>query len=214
MTREELLKTAKPILFSTPMIQTIQVNEKTETRRVIKPQPPRELQFPYGFITGSTIKKEIGRFCWTVGEICDGRTHIVKPRYQKGDILYVKETWATLNENYQPDKNGSIYVYKADHITGNDGPSKIKWRSSRFMPKAAARTFLLVKDVWPERLQDITEEGARAEGFVNTCREGEGFYTAVMNFAKYWDFLDKKREYPFELNSWVWAYRFERMEAK
>lgn len=217
MNREELLQIAKPILFSTPMTIAILENRKGATRRIVKPQPPENLQFPYGFITGSSDKKEIGKFCWTAGEICDGRTYTAKPRYKAGDILYVRETW-------KPAKKG--YSYRADWERDGIGDIR-KWKPSIHMPKEAARIFLKVTNMGVERAQDITEEQAIKEGvgdsfldYIANC-PGDKYKVpmehetlAIDQFELLWDSTIKKQnidKYGWDANPWVFAYEFERV---
>ncbi len=156
MTSEELPTNAKPILFNTEMVRKILAGEKTVTRRVIR--------FPEGLTGGHQVgeagnpENPIG-LMWACG--------IKRSRYQPGDILYVRETWArpSLNEinvGADPEK----YLYKADSPLQPCAWSK--WRPSIHMPKKAARILLRAIDVRAERLQDITEEQAKAEGAVKT----------------------------------------------
>ena len=81
-----------------------------------------------------------------------------KPPYKAGDILYIRETWAQA-------PNGD-YLYKAHSMYKEMGDADFSfyWNPSIHMPKAAARIFLEVTNIRKERLQDITEEDAKAEG--------------------------------------------------
>ena len=81
-----------------------------------------------------------------------------KPPYKAGDILYVRETWTQAS-------NGN-YLYKANSLSKetDNTDSFFYWKPSIHMPKAAARIFLEVVSIRKERLQDITEEDAKAEG--------------------------------------------------
>ena len=82
----------KPILFHTEMVRAILEGRKSCTRRLVKPQPDGKHTFPLGFVTDSTEKKEVGCFGFGIDE-CGGSIKYVKPPYQPGDILYVRETW-------------------------------------------------------------------------------------------------------------------------
>lgn len=77
----------KPILFNTEMVQAILNGEKTQTRRIMKPQPIYYVRGKYIFEDGQCPKK------W---EQCDNI--IDTYRYQKGDILYVRETWGKVGK--------------------------------------------------------------------------------------------------------------------
>lgn len=152
----------KPILFNTDMVRAILDGRKTVTRRVVE------------FKHGQNPK-------WTGyipdGPVLYGSNNIpaAKAPYRIGDILYVRETWASA-----PDLFGEFpqYIYRADYSekslcmgegtdeTMTDFPACVKWHPSIHMPKEAARLFLLVTDVRAERLQDIDGLGAFDEGAV------------------------------------------------
>ncbi len=188
----------KPILFSTDMVQAILEGRKTQTRRVVKGLPINQSDYDLGI-----IKRDNGSLTGYGFE---------KIPYQPGDILWVRETWARLNGDYRPDNNGKIYIYKADHVTGNDGPDLIRWRPSIHMPREAARLFLTVKDVRVERLQDISEDDARAEGCHAPCYDaitGEEHSDNRTMFKIVWNSLNAKPEYTWESNPWVWVIIFE-----
>ena len=94
-----------PILFNTEMVRAILDGRKTVTRRLIKSQPPYDVQCPLGYCTDG-YKSEIGKFAF--GSHKDGGKMIFcKPPYQPGDILYVRETWG---EGYEE----GTYIYRAD----------------------------------------------------------------------------------------------------
>lgn len=130
--------TMKPILFSTPMVQAILEGRKTQTRRVVKPQP---------------IKK--GHF-WTL----DYTRMPYKPR----DILWVRETWY-LETFYGA--HSYVYRASEPNYPVNVGAGQHGWRPSIFMPQDVARIFLRVKEVRVEKVQDITEEDTINEGVNN-----------------------------------------------
>lgn len=161
----------KPILFSTPMVQAIIDGHKTMTRRVIKPPAHMDGLFDmvFGGFFGLLSKEEkIGKL------INKGR---IVPKYSVGDVIWVRETW---QYPYDVDGNDKIidgtgrYIYLASpenwpHFTewvNSDGThsDRMPWKPSIFMPKEAARIFLKVTNVNAERLQDITEKQAQAEG--------------------------------------------------
>jgi hypothetical protein len=128
------------------------------------------------------------------------------PPYQPGDILYVRETWSEWTGGY---------LYKA--WTGpflQEGCSAtMKWHPSIHMSKEAARIWLKVTDVRVERLQDITEELAQAEG----CMSGmlTGPCAARQQFEEIWDSTIKKSDldrYGWDANPWVWVIEFERCD--
>ena len=162
-----------------------------------------------------------------------------KAPYQPGDILYVRETWERFEcWNCEGDERGNCpkepkksvldktcgcYMYRAtDEISGD-----AKWHPSIYMPKEAARIWLKVADVRVERLQDITEDGAKAEGIneewaCNWWRptyydpDSGGYPKYRDTFAfDLWESTIKKSDldrYGWNANPWVWVIEFERCE--
>ena len=192
----------KPILFNTEMVRAILDGRKTQTRRIVKPQP-KKMAVPL-----------FSNFLVRAG-ICYGCK--AKPAYRPGDILYVRETWAKISDWATVDPSVGIpdgFIYRAEWPDGEDGP---KWRPSIHMPKEAARIFLRVTDVRVERLQDITAKDAQAEGCdgLQHCNPLLGCAETIYNFKRIWDSTIKPADrdcYGWAANPWVWVYTFERIE--
>lgn len=180
----------RPILFSSPMIRAILDGKKTQTRRVVKPQPD--------ILNGTFEFSGEAKDAWPEPDVMiaytpSGKFGVCNPPYFKmpygkpGDRLWVRETWGILNSQWSPvNENphadvigkmtcgqfasyavkgfGCHIVYRADHATGNDGPGVIKWNPSIFLPRWASRITLEIADVRVERLRDITEDDAAVEG--------------------------------------------------
>ena len=191
--------TIKPILFNTEMVRAILDGRKTSTRRSVKGNIPNDAIWGY---TGFTPKGYIS----CRGVYADGYGEkFFKPPYQPGDILYVRETCGhpiSLNSDKQ-------YVFRADKIAeiGFKNDSHI-WHPSIHMPKEAARIWLRVTNVRVERLQDITDNEAEAEGFTD-------YTSTALGFAYTWDHTIKKSDfdrYGWAANPWVWVIQFERCE--
>lgn len=199
MKRSELLEKAKPILFNTEMVRAILEGRKTETRRVIKPQPKKTLWYS---IAG------YGHGKWYEEENIKGR--LWTPPCHADDILYVRETWCSAYD-------GEEYFYFADKCTEREQTKlldydDVRWRPSIHMPKEATRIFLKVMSVRVERLQDITEEQALAEGTKETFPP-----LAIDEFRDIWDSTIKmqdQEQYGWEANPWVWVILFERIEVE
>lgn len=169
----------KPILFNTEMVRAIMDGRKSCTRRLVKPQPDEKHTFQLGFVTDSTEKKEVGCFGFGIDEY-SGSIQYVKPPYQPGDILYVREAWERFEcWNCEGDERGNCpkelkksvlyktcgcYMYRATDEISRDA----KWKPSIHMPKEAARIWLKVTNVRVERLQEITEVQTEEEGFLFT----------------------------------------------
>lgn len=225
----------KPILFHTEMVRAILEGRKSCTRRLVKPQPDGKHTFPLGFVTDSTEKKEVGCFGFGIDE-CGGSIKYVKPPYQPGDILYVRETWERFEcWNCDGDERGNCpkepkksvlnktcgcYMYRAtDEISGD-----AKWHPSIHMPKEAARIWLKVTNVRVERLQecgegwciDIEKEGIATPQDPILHISDDAFHDALrMEFQKTWDSTIKKSDldrYGWNANPWVWVIEFERCD--
>lgn len=175
----------KPILFNTEMVRAILDGRKSCTRRVVKPQPTAR----YG-------------------------VQCIKPPYQPGDILYIRETWS---EGYED----GTYIYKADDKLADlptfKESSKLIYHPSIHMPKEAARIWLKVTDVRVERLQEISAESALAEGTDKYIHTNGGLdeNMTITSFIGIWNSTIKKSDidrYGWDANPWVWVIEFERCE--
>lgn len=193
----------KPILFNTDMVRAILEGRKTVTRRVVKFNHGQNPQWT-GYIPD--------------GHVLYGSNNIpaAKAPYRPGDILYVRETWAK--------SMAGTYIYKS-----TDTPLILdRWLPSIHMPKEAARLFLRVTDVRVERLQDITDEQAKAEGvqgfFLGMGESGYAvradsntFYEGPVGaFASLWNSTIKpadRNQCGWEANPWVWVINFERISC-
>lgn len=220
MTREDLLKQAKPILFNTEMVRAILEGRKTVTRRIVK------------FLDGKNPN-------WT-GYIKDGLTLYngtnepcnKKPPFKAGDYLYVRETWCkgAIDCGEEADGRDVLYVsqcegeddyiLKAHALHENIGIEDVVWKPSIHMPKEAARIFLKVTDVKVERLQMMNGKDVLKEGVDNgSSNPTMGYRFDVMQrtaFKDLWNSTIKKADidkYGWEANPWVWVVEFERVEV-
>lgn len=132
----------------------------------------------------------------------------IYPPYEKGDILYVRETWCEYTGGY-------LYKEWAEGLHQPGAGSLFKWKPSIHMPKEAARIWLKVTDVRVEELQDITEQQAVQEG-INVCKAVHAGYTDGREaFATLWNSTIKKQDieiYGWKANPFVWVIEFERCE--
>jgi hypothetical protein len=160
----------RPIIFSAEMVRAILTGKKTQTRRVCKEQP-RILpgrQYRYDGIDEEDGTHFIEILLYD-GTYTEYYLPVGKCRYgEVGDLLWVRETWIPwdglaldLQQYFEGSGRKARYLYRADIDSQKQTTG---WSPSRYMPRAAARLFLRVKNVRVERLQDISEEDAIAEG--------------------------------------------------
>lgn len=218
----------RPILFSTPMVQAIINGTKTQTRRIIKPQP---IEAAYG-------KMMYGDRELTMNSL---KNH---SKYQIGDIIWVRETWRLFGwdssegfvniqykdgsvKHFYPDVDGidnwlsnkidKIFDKGTLEVDPDDAEififkeGKTIWDPSIFMPKWATRLFLECTNVRVERLQDISEMDAKDEGsFDNNCGINK-ITQHKSGFEDIWESINGKESW--ESNPWVWVYDFKLTKA-
>ncbi len=184
------------------MVQAIWDGRKTQTRRIVKPQPTfvnQEAKYAIKEIEGKPFI-ECNCFC------------------KVGDILWVRETWKKFKKRVGMGNDCRIeefYGYKADENNPTN-PSEFydgKWHPSIHMPRSASRLFLKVKSVRVGRLQDITEEDAMAEGVKGIPRSRELYPIDdyIFPFKSLWDSIYKSQGYGWDSNCWVWVVEFEKI---
>ena len=201
-----------PILFNTEMVRANLDGRKSCTRRLVKDFVPDNAIWGYTAFTPKGCISCRGTFADGYGE------KFFKLPCEPGDILYVRETWS---------KGLERYIYRADYsdtekFYRNGKEIEMKWKPSIRMPKEAARIWLKVTDVRVERLQEITEAGAEAEGAVNNIgmihvpdNEYDHIHTAKEHFIEIWNSTIKKSDidrYGWDANPYVWVIEFERCE--
>lgn len=162
----------KPIIFSAPMVLALLDGRKTQTRRVLKPQPAPAL--PIGGADFVVMPGERGSWCWLNG--WDGSIiDRFRVPYAPGDRLYVREAWShagaavwTIADARRRGRGGVLY--RADHEEADAAGPRVdaKWWPSIHMPRGFSRLTLTVTEVRVQRLQEISEEDAMAEGIEPT----------------------------------------------
>jgi hypothetical protein len=219
----------RPIIFSGEMVRAILNGRKTQTRRVIKPQP-------------ISIGPEKAKFTIDGCSYWDGGEAFIRCPYGKpSDQLWVKETHVFERYEDEPVNNRPIFYHKGDdteydepywlcphyratdpapeldysELDGDDGEPKCKWLSSRFMPKWASRIKLEIINVRVERLQEISESDAEAEGIhLLGLPEKERYNHPrkhIVAFKELWNLLNAMRSFGWEHNPWVWVIEFKRI---
>lgn len=224
----------RPILFSGPMVRAILSGQKTQTRRVVKPQPTRLEWFEHQ-------KGWLGSFGADAGSRANPHRIVPCPYGELGDRLWVRETFSEDALTMYPCPQA---WYRADDpIDLSDVHScpkesrgrwadclacweeregrKFKWRPSIFMPRRLSRITLEIVSVRVERLQDISEGDAVAEGIkpvqmptgevmYEDYLEGGAFVARpVSSYATMWEKINGAGA--FSTNPWVWVVEFKRI---
>lgn len=232
-----------PILFSAPMVRAILEGRKTVTRRAIKPQPGSCDHSLWPNQPAPVWGMDPDESGWRCG-ICGNGMRMTKrtavgiscPYGKPGDRLWVRETWMDLRGTgveHRPDPDGPLqrYAYRADNPPGSHADEArkdfgLKWKPSIHIPRVASRILLEITDVRVERLQDISEAQAMAEGIVDVAfRPDDGWpictgymvgpddgktaleTTAANAFAGLWNSTGGD----WDANPWVWVVEFKRV---
>jgi len=196
----------RPILFSTPMVQAILKGDKTQTRRKIKHVGPHD-KMQWLIWDAAT-----GAGGWGMQSGDEEWYKVPCPYGVPGDRLWVRETWAALHpgtddvmREVDPQPPICSLAYRATDERSING----NWRPSIFMPRWASRITLEVVGVRVQRLQEISEDDAKAEG----CTGG-AFNAAFGEYMELWDHINGKREgCAWKNNPWVWAVTFRAVKA-
>jgi hypothetical protein len=232
----------RPIVFSAPMVLALLDGRKTQTRRLLKPQPPeRPPANCHPTNTATHAEPYLDAYCgeprthanprgmsriwhwWQVDDRPD--TFACKVQYAPGDRLWVREAWKTAAayDDLAPSEMGGEEpkLYDADkRWDANGWPPPSLWgryRHARFMPRWASRLTLSVTDVRVQRLQEISEADAEAEGVkrwgLATWKDytSDGTTHVVLNcrhsFCTLWNNLHGPGAWG--ANPWIAAYTFE-----
>ena len=203
----------RPILFSAPMVRAILNGIKTQTRRVVKLKPWHQIE----------ERDDGAPWPWMYDGERDADHWLPCPYGQPGDRLWVRESFCPIYPQ-DPHYNGGRpieYDYRATYKHGDRlgdliGAKK-KWKPSIHMPRRASRITLEVTSVRVERLQDISEADAVAEGArptlapLDTVRLGAAG-TAKEGFRQIWESINGPDSW--EANPWVWVVEFKRAEGE
>lgn len=213
--------TERPIPFSAPMVRAILSDTKTQTRRVVKVEPPPGAQRVIRPFADERLQ-------WAATDPHDmEQDQLVLgdaprcPYGQPGDRLWVREAWKahTTFDHLPPRDIPESHVwYMAD-----DGyKAESRYRQGMFMPRWASRITLEVSGVRVERLQDISEADALAEG-VTPLPGGDmwtagGLYDGPLHAARpqwayrrLWEQINGPESWA--ANPWVWVVEFKRLET-
>lgn len=205
----------KPILFSGPMVRAILDGRKTQTRRIVKPQPPDGASVGW-----SVFSRAYGPDCVEVRRYAhqggDHQSFISCPYGQPGDRLWVKETHRFDGIDQRigvQEKRIDALSYRAD-MEGDQSCDDCAWRPSIFMPRWASRITLEVTGVRVERLQDISADDCVVEGAGSPVGTEltHGRVTTEWNRRAYralWESINGSGSW--DANPWVWVVEFKRI---
>jgi len=230
----EKMINAKPILFTGEMVRAILDGRKTQTRRILKSAFPKQWPEPVRLAddegnTGAlNDPKYWGYPCAEDG--CDMSladwAYVLCPHGKIGDYLWVRENFAVYG-----DDDKYVLHFQADVQRGSG------WKPSIHMPRKYSRLTLQITDIRVQRVQDISEEDAAAEGVEENWlgylatgsngfggqgwtpengwrnylddEDGEPSYSAKESFKSLWDSINAKRGFGWHENPWVWAITFQ-----
>lgn len=214
----------RPILFSTPMVRAILAGGKTQTRRIIKwPKVPEWHDWDYEpnrLVSRAGEKKWWPEYVWNDGGGRSSQCELACPYGATGDRLWVRETWYCDHCEVQsgpfiqvPGAEEMLY-YRADSKSGQIQDlmpecevAGAPWRPSIHMPRWASRIVLEIESVRVERLQDITEADAKAEGISVGAESKEP--AAINIFRLLWESINGPGSW--DANPWVWVVTFKRI---
>jgi len=215
----------KGILFRTwqTKLQALEEFGQAQTRRVIKPQPVKEHNF---WQWGMTRHKDTPiPLCLGIDERQLAECLTKYARYQVGEVVYVKEAW------YAEKRFDHLMPRDIPHLSLIGYPTEDtdllhtpiwagRLRSPLFLPEHFARDFVLMLEVKPQRVQEITPGDALREGIIierhrycivyrsRSNHGGEGFASPERAYSNLWNSINP--EHPFEMNPWEMTYTFER----
>lgn len=203
----------RPIIFSSEMVKAILDGRKTQTRRVLRKQPIDILPMncPDMWVTLQTRDPNHGE--------------VIGCRYGiPGDRLWVRETFLPdppidgwdgdfeWNGCGRPISGVPAHYRKPEHclFAASWRGTPLTWRPSIFMPRWASRITLEITGVRVERVQEISEADAIAEGTTPSCVGDDLDYLKYRaGYMTLWDTINAERGFPWKSNPWVWVIEFK-----
>ncbi|EPN5741094.1 hypothetical protein ACT0JU_004071 [Cronobacter dublinensis] len=232
--------TERPLIFNAEMVRAILDGRKTQTRRIMKPQPedcprgghwwPSDKHRTMLHVEEALQNSEV---IWAgiVGNAC--------PFGDVGDRLWVRETWSDVNSEgcpavaYRADSDtrllAEIETFRDEDGVLNTADPRLdkywfaawsgdlfsgtegSWRPSIHMPRWASRITLEITGVRVERLASISSDDARAEGYPAARAADGGNIDPWLWFRDLWDGIYPEQS--FKANPWVWVVEFKRVEG-
>jgi len=202
----------KPMIFSRAMILALLSGRKWQTRRPVKFRLPGEATRVSGPVAVGT---DVDRWSF---DHSHPDSIVVEPLACPfgtiGDRLWVRETWRPFTNMAAP---GCVIDYAAS----SRDRSAIRWRPSIYMPRWASRLTLEITAVRVERLKEISEADAIAEGIVVSDKYAyspsgvarfRDYDGARVSFAELWNAIYAKADRGWSANPWVWVLAFRRIK--
>jgi hypothetical protein len=233
--KEESMR-ERPILFSGPMIRAILEGRKTQTRRIVKPQPSDSWHPVVERYCPTIIEKDgmdgPGPEVFGASDEDEGRKF---PYGAPGDFIWVREAWCSA---HQDGAFGTAYRADNTYLQGKRSHPKgphyhfpqigphVRWRPSIHIPRWASRINLEITGVRVERLHEISEADAIAEG-IRTMRDDSGTFvgregdssdgrhmvtpwpSARQAYADLWESINGRSSW--DCNPWVWVVEFRKV---
>lgn len=200
----------RPILFSGSMVRAILNDSKTQTRRIVKPQPSADMKAAYldgdsnWVFWSEPVGEEVAKQWYPPGS-----DRGIKCPYGKvGDLLWVRETWRPLAQHVSQCVDQNDVAYRAS-VSDDFEDGLFAWKPSIHMPRWASRITLEITDIRVERLQDVSEEDAKAEGVPPFDWNDGWSLRPVPAFERLWDSINGAK-HPWSSNPWVWCVNFKR----
>lgn len=207
------MTTERPIIFSAPMVRALLAGAKTQTRRVVKPQPTL-------FLDGVRVRQEHGIPIPGPACMASGGVQRIKCPYGLlGDRLWVRETWQgplfdydqfdAYRRDHSRFEKPEFCAYAADggpapEFVDEDDTLQCRWRPPIYMPRWASRITLEITRVRVERLQDISAKDAMEEGIMHsTLNDPRVEYQ--------WQWESIHGDGSWAANPWVWVVEFQRV---
>lgn len=227
-------KKDRPILFSGPMVRAILEGRKTQTRRVLNPQPSKDTvgfqRVAHDAKSGVPIFEALNADGKPISAFPKGKDFVTPYptiRFAPGDRLWVRES---VTKHPMPNiltgepTDAIIAAYAADDgdVVDEYEFNLAPWWKGKgglpsiHMPRWASRLTLAVTDVRVQRLQDISEDDAQAEGIDWDDGHGRLHPTARLAFNSLWDSINSERNdgmFAWDANPWVVAVTFETIKC-
>lgn len=177
----------RPITFNAEMVRAILSGTKTQTRRSLKPQP-------------DTVQHGI------VGPLNGAGNLLVCRKGERGELLWVQEDYCWSGYASHPDE----ILYRSGKEYSEEDRGEEPWREAKQMPRWASRITLEITNLRVERIQEISEQDAWAEGCLGFDDDVTGGQTGYGEFGELWDSIYKN----WKENPWVWVIEFKVIKSE